>query len=277
MNNEAKAEQMETEETQAVDAHIESEVIEGDGITDQGETAEENPLAMVDESVPEAAEEAAMHEENPLEEATEEAILEAADIAEAVAVPDQPNNAATAPRNAGKKRWYIIHAYSGFEKKVAASILEQAVQQGLSDKFEEVTVPAEEVVEMRRGKKVAAERKFFPGYVLAKMEMTDAAWQLVKSTDKVSGFLGGGGARPQPISEAEAQAIFQQVQEGVDSPKRAVMYEIGEQVKVTDGPFESFIGVVEEIDEEKEKLKVSVSIFGRATPVELEFGQVDKV
>ncbi|MCI5050080.1 MAG: transcription termination/antitermination protein NusG [Rickettsiales bacterium] len=171
----------------------------------------------------------------------------------------------------------MIHAYSGFEKKVAAAILETAEQKGLSDKFESVTVPVEEVVEVRRGKKVAAERKFFPGYVLAKMEMSDATWQLVKNTDKVTGFLGGGGTRPQPITEAEANAIFQQVQEGIEAPKRAINYEIGEQVKVVDGPFDSFIGVVEDIDEEKEKLKVSVSIFGRPTPVELEFSQVDKV
>lgn len=181
------------------------------------------------------------------------------------------------PKDTSKMRWYIIHAYSGFEKKVAQAILESAAQRGLSDKFDIVTVPTEEVVEVRKGKKVQAERKFFPGYVLAKMEMSDETWQLVKSTEKVTGFLGGGGIRPQPITEAEASAIFKQVQDGMDTPKRAFNFEIGEQVKVVDGPFESFIGVVEDIDETKEKLKVSVSIFGRPTPVELEFKQVDRI
>lgn len=218
------------------------------------------------------------------EEATVEAAEADADAVETQVKPDVaeeavvegPAEAAEKQKN-GKARWYIIHAYSGFEKKVAQAILEAAAQQGISNRFEEVTVPTEEVVEVRKGKKVQAERKFFPGYVLAKMEMTDATWQLVKNTDKVTGFLGGGGIKPQPITEAEANAIFQQVQEGIEAPKRAVNYEIGEQVKVIDGPFDSFIGVVEDIDEEKEKLKVSVSIFGRPTPVELEFGQVDKV
>lgn len=174
-------------------------------------------------------------------------------------------------------RWYIIHAYSGFEKKVAQSILETAAQQGLTEKFEQVVVPTEQVVEMRRGKKVQAERKFFPGYVLAKMEMTDATWQLVKKTEKVTGFLGGGGVRPQPISDREAQSIFQQMQTGAAAPKRAMKFEIGDQVKIVEGPFESFIGTVEDTDEDREKLKVSVAIFGRPTPVELEFRQVDKV
>ena len=183
---------------------------------------------------------------------------------------------AAAPANP-KMRWYIIHAYSGFEKKVAQSILETAAQQGLSEKFEQVVVPTEQIVEMRRGKKVQAERKFFPGYVLAKMEMSDATWQIVKKTEKVTGFLGGGGTRPQPISEKEAQAIFQQMQTGAAAPKRGVKFEIGEQVKIIDGPFESFIGTVEDTDEDREKLKVSVAIFGRPTPVELEFRQVDKV
>lgn len=207
----------------------------------------------------------------------EEAVVETAEIEQMM---EQPAAAKTddAPRTRNRgMRWYIIHAYTGFEQKVANAILEEAAQKGLSDKFEEVTVPSEEVVEVRRGKKVQAERKLFPGYVLAKMEMTDATWQLVRTTDKVAGFLGGRGQRPQPISEAEANAIFAQVQEGVDAPKRAFNFDIGEQVKVVDGPFDSFIGVVEDIDEDKEKLKVSVSIFGRPTPVELDFGQVDKV
>jgi len=173
-------------------------------------------------------------------------------------------------------RWYIIHAHSGFEKKVAQSIKEQAVQHGISNMFEDVIVPTEEVVEVRRGKKTSAERKFFPGYVLVKMELTDETWHLVKTTAKVTGFLGGGG-RPQPISNAEAEAIFRQVQEGIEHPKNSIIYEIGESVKVTEGPFESFIGVVEEIDDEKNRIKVAVSIFGRPTPVELEFTQVEKV
>lgn len=175
------------------------------------------------------------------------------------------------------KRWYIIHAYSGFEKKVAQAILETAAQNGLSHHFEQVVVPTEDVVEVRRGKKTAAERKFFPGYVLAKMDMTDATWHLVKTTPKVTGFLGGKGIRPQPISDREAAAIFKQVQDGVDSPRHTVRFENGENVKIIDGPFESFVGVVEDVDDGRQKLKVSVSIFGRATPVELTFDQVHKV
>lgn len=234
-----------------------------------------NPLAPVEEKMESAAEVAAIHEtsELSLDEIAE--VLESADATEAE--KEANPHAAVSARNRGKKRWYIIQAYSGFEKKVAHAILTEAEQQGMRDQFEEVVVPTEEVVEVRKGKKVQSERKFFPGYVLAKMEMNDATWQLVKSTEKVTGFLGGKGMRPQPITEAEAQAIFQQVEEGVESPRRAVVFEIGEEVKIVDGPFDSFIGTVEGIDDEKEKLKVSVSIFGRATPVELEFGQVEKV
>lgn len=172
-------------------------------------------------------------------------------------------------------RWYIIHAYSGFEKKVAASIKETAENNGMADLFEEVLVPTEEVVQMRRGKKMSAERKFFPGYVLAKMEMTDGAYHLVKDTPKVTGFLGSG-TRPVPISEKEALRILSQVQEGVERPKPSITFEIGENVRVCDGPFASFNGVVEEVDEDNARLKVAVSIFGRATPVELEYGQVEK-
>jgi len=174
------------------------------------------------------------------------------------------------------KRWYIVHAYSNFEKKVAESIREQAKQRDLEDHFEQVMVPTETVVEMRRGRKVNAERKFFPGYVLVKMDLTDEVFHLIKNTPKVTGFLGAEN-KPMPISEAEAMRILHQVQEGVERPKASVSFEIGENVRVADGPFASFSGVVEEIDEARSRVKVAVSIFGRATPVELEFGQVEKV
>ncbi|MXN64045.1 transcription termination/antitermination protein NusG [Stappia sp. GBMRC 2046] len=174
------------------------------------------------------------------------------------------------------KRWYIVHAYSNFEKKVADAIREKASQQGLDDLFEEILVPTEKVVEVRRGRKVDTERKFFPGYVLVKMDMTDQAYHLIKNTPKVTGFLGAD-QKPVPISDAEAHRILHQVQEGVDRPKPSVSFEVGEQVRVADGPFASFSGHVEEVDDERARLKVAVSIFGRATPVELEFGQVEKV
>lgn len=173
------------------------------------------------------------------------------------------------------KRWYIVHVYSGFEKKVAQSLREQAIQTGMADQFEEVLVPTEEVVEMRRGQKINAERKFFPGYVLAKMELTDDTYHLVKNTPKVTGFLGSAG-KPTPISQAEADRIMKQVQEGVERPKPSVTFEIGEQVRVIDGPFTSFSGLVEEVDQARTRVKVAVSIFGRATPVELEYSQVEK-
>jgi transcriptional antiterminator NusG len=174
------------------------------------------------------------------------------------------------------KRWYIVHAYSNFEKKVADAIRERAAAAGLEDSFEDIVVPMEEVVELRRGRKVSTERKFYPGYVLVKMEMNDRAFLLIKNTPKVTGFLGADN-KPQPISETEAQRILNQVKEGVERPKPSVTFEIGEQVRVADGPFASFSGLVEEVDEERARLKVAVSIFGRATPVELEYGQVEKV
>ncbi|PPR71562.1 MAG: hypothetical protein CFH05_01495 [Alphaproteobacteria bacterium MarineAlpha3_Bin4] len=173
-------------------------------------------------------------------------------------------------------RWYVIHVYSGFEKKVAQSIEEQANQAGMDDLIDQVMVPIEEVVEMRHGAKVNAERKFFPGYVLVRMELTEESWHLVKYTPKVTDFLGGKG-RPIPITDAEADRILFQVKEGIERPQPAVMFEIGEEVRVCDGPFNSFNGFVEDVDKERARLKVSVSIFGRATPVELEYGQVEKV
>jgi len=174
------------------------------------------------------------------------------------------------------KRWYIVHAYSNFEKKVAESIKEQAAQKGLADLFEQVLVPTEEVVEIRRGRKIKSERRFFPGYVLVKMELTDQGFHLIKNTPKVTGFLGSD-SKPIPISDAEATRILNQVAEGVERPKSTITFEVGEQVRVADGPFASFSGQVEEVDEERSRLKVAVSIFGRPTPVELEFGQVEKL
>jgi transcriptional antiterminator NusG len=171
-------------------------------------------------------------------------------------------------------RWYIVHAYSNFEKKVAEDIINKAKQKGLSADIEQIVVPTEKVVEVRRGRKVDAERKFFPGYVLLKANLTDAVFSLVKNTPKVTGFLGD--SKPVPITEAEAQRILNQVQEGVERPKPSVTFEIGEAIRVSDGPFASFNGFVQEVDEERARLKVEVSIFGRAVPVDLEFGQVEK-
>jgi transcription termination/antitermination protein NusG len=173
------------------------------------------------------------------------------------------------------KRWYIVHAYSNFEKKVAESIKERAKAAGLDHLFDEVLVPAEEVVEVRRGRKIHAERKLFPSYVMVKMEMTDPGYLLIKNTPKVTGFLGSEN-KAVPISDDEAMRILHQVKEGVERPKPSVTFEIGEKVRVSDGPFASFEGHVEEVDELRARVKVGVSIFGRPTPVELEFGQVEK-
>ncbi len=174
-------------------------------------------------------------------------------------------------------KWYIVHAHSGFENKVAQQIREKAAQNGLTEHFEEVVVPTESVVEVRRGKKISAERKFYPGYVLVKMDLSNQTWQLVKSIPKVTGFLGSDkGTKPQPIREEEANALFQQMQDGMEKPRHKTVFEIGETIKVLDGPFESFTGVVEEVDEYRDRVKVSVSIFGRPTPVELDYSQVEK-
>ncbi|PWL17737.1 transcription termination/antitermination protein NusG [Falsochrobactrum shanghaiense] len=172
-------------------------------------------------------------------------------------------------------RWYIVHAYSNFEKKVAEDIETKAKQKGLSDYIEQIVVPTEKVVEVRRGRKVDTERKFFPGYVLVQATLTDAVFSLIKNTPKVTGFLGD--SKPVPVSQKEVDQILNQVQDGVDRPRSSVTFEIGEQVRVSDGPFASFNGVVQEVDEERARLKVEVSIFGRATPVDLEYGQVDKI
>ena len=173
------------------------------------------------------------------------------------------------------KRWYVVHAYSGYEKKVMNALRERITLGGMDDYFDEVLVPTEEVLEMRGGQKRKSERKFFPGYILAKMELSDAAWNLVKNTQRVTGFLGGQG-RPVPISEREAKQIMQSMQEGAEKPRPSITYEIGENVRVTDGAFTSFAGVVEEVDLEKARLKVAGSIFSRATPVELDYSQVEK-
>ncbi|WP_026177640.1 transcription termination/antitermination protein NusG [Thiobacillus denitrificans] len=173
-------------------------------------------------------------------------------------------------------RWYVVHAYSGFEKSVARNLIERIERAGMKDRFGEILVPVEEVVEMKGGQKKTAERKFFPGYVLVQMEMDDDTWHLVKSTPKVTGFVGGTATRPAPISEKEVQSILDQMREGVEKPKPKVLFEVGEVVRVIDGPFTDFNGNVEEVNYDKSKLRVSVMIFGRATPVELGFGQVEK-
>ena len=174
-----------------------------------------------------------------------------------------------------KCRWYVLHAYSGYEKKVADSIVDQAEKLGISEHIEETSVPTQNIVEVKRGVRVNSERKIFPGYILIKMNLNDDTWHIIKNTPKLSGFLGNKG-KPIPISNAEAKRISQQVIDGIEKARPAVMYDIGEQVKVCEGPFASFSGLVEEVDEEKSRLKVSVSIFGRPTPIDLEYNQVEK-
>lgn len=173
-------------------------------------------------------------------------------------------------------RWYVVHAYSGFEKSVQRALVERIARSGMQEQFGEILVPVEEVVEMKGGQKSISERKFFPGYLLVQMEMTDETWHLVKSTPKVTGFVGGRANKPTPITDKEVENIFQQVQEGVEKPRPKVLFEVGESVRVKDGPFTDFNGNVEEVNYDKNKLRVSVLIFGRATPVELDFGQVEK-
>jgi transcriptional antiterminator NusG len=175
------------------------------------------------------------------------------------------------------KRWYVVHAYSGFEKSVLRALTERITRAGMQDKFGQILVPVEEVMEMRNGQKMTTERKFFPGYVLVEMDMDDESWHLVKSTPKVTGFVGGTATKPTPISPKEVEKILQQMQEGVEKPKPKVLFEVGEMVRVKEGPFTDFNGTVESVNYEKSRLQVSVTIFGRATPVELEFGQVEKV
>ena len=174
------------------------------------------------------------------------------------------------------KRWYVVHAYSGFEKSVQRALVDRIARSGMEDLFGQILVPVEEVVELKGGQKSITERKFFPGYVLVEMDLTDESWHLIKSTPKVTGFVGGSGNKPTPITEKEVDKIMQQMQEGVEKPRPKVLFEVGEMVRVKEGPFTDFHGAVEEVNYEKSRIRVSVTIFGRATPVELEFGQVEK-
>jgi transcriptional antiterminator NusG len=189
---------------------------------------------------------------------------------------DAPAQAAAAPGSKSTKRWYVVHAYSGMEKSVRKALVERIARSGMENQFGEILVPTEEVVEVKNGQKSVSERRFFPGYVLVEMDMTDESWHLVKNTAKVTGFVGGKANRPTPISQKEVEKIMAQMQEGVEKPRPKTLFEVGEMVRVKEGPFTDFNGNVEEVNYEKSRLRVSVTIFGRATPVELEFGQVEK-
>ncbi len=175
------------------------------------------------------------------------------------------------------KRWYVVHVYSGMEKSVHRALLERIERAGLQDQFGQILVPSEEVLEVKGGKKSITERRIFPGYVLVEMDLTDETWHLVKNTNRVTGFLGGSGNRPAPISAKEVEKILSQMEEGVEKPKPKILFEVGETVRVKEGPFADFNGTVEDVNYEKSKVRVSVTIFGRATPVELDFGQVEKI
>jgi transcriptional antiterminator NusG len=188
-----------------------------------------------------------------------------------------PQEAAASTAPTGNKRWYVVHAYSGMEKSVQRALTERIARAGMEDKFGRILVPTEEVIEVKNGHKSVTERRFFPGYVLVEMEMTDDTWHLVKNTSKVTGFLGGKSNKPTPLPQREVDDILHQMQEGVEKPRPKVLYEVGELVRIKDGPFTDFNGNVEEVNYEKSRVRVSVTIFGRATPVELEFGQVEKV
>jgi len=188
-----------------------------------------------------------------------------------------PRGLINASEDRMSKKWYVVHAYSGYEKSVQRALLERIARAGMEDSFGEILVPVEEVVEMKSGQKSISERKFFPGYVLVEMDMSDESWHLVKNTDKVTGFVGGSIMKPTPISAKEVQNILNQIQEGIEKPKPKVLFEAGEAIRVKDGPFTDFHGSVEDVNYDKSKLRVSVSIFGRPTPVELDFNQVEKV
>jgi transcriptional antiterminator NusG len=191
-------------------------------------------------------------------------------------VPTEVSSAAAAAA-VSKKRWYVVHAYSGMEKSVQRALMERVERAGMQEQFGEILVPTEEVVDVKNGQKSVTERRFFPGYVLVEMEMTDESWHLVKNTSKVTGFIGGKSNRPTPISAKEVDEIMRQMKDGIEKPRPKVLYEVGELVRIKDGPFTDFNGNVEEVNYEKSRVRVSVTIFGRATPVELEFGQVEKV
>ncbi|RXZ36199.1 transcription termination/antitermination protein NusG [Oxalobacteraceae bacterium CAVE-383] len=191
--------------------------------------------------------------------------------------PNEAPSGAAASAATSKKRWYVVHAYSGMEKSVQRALMERVERAGMQEQFGQILVPTEEVVDVKNGQKSVTERRFFPGYVLVEMEMTDESWHLVKNTSKVTGFIGGKSNRPTPISPKEVDEIMRQMQDGIEKPRPKVLYEVGELVRIKDGPFTDFNGNVEEVNYEKSRVRVSVTIFGRATPVELEFGQVEKV